>query len=168
MRVLLLGDTHGALDPRVLALAETCQLSLHAGDVGNAAVLSALREACGDVRAVRGNNDVASKWPSRDRAALAALPVCLRIELPGGLLVVEHGDRFPAATRHARLREAHAEAKAVLYGHSHRLLIDDVVKPWVLNAGAAGRARTHGGPSCLVLIATTRRWQVQAKRFALK
>jgi putative phosphoesterase len=167
MRVLLLGDTHGALDARVLALAGSCELAVHAGDVGNAAVLSALREACGEVHAVRGNNDVAAKWPAADRAALALLPTALRIQLPGGVLAVEHGDRFPAGTRHARLREAHGEAKAVLYGHSHRLLVDDDASPWILNAGAAGRARTHGGPSCLVLSASVRRWRVQARQFPI-
>ena len=90
VRVLFLGDTHGALDARVLALAQTCELAVHAGDVGSSAVLSALREACGDVRAVRGNNDVASKWPTSDRTALMALPAYMRVELPGGLLVAEH------------------------------------------------------------------------------
>lgn len=166
MRVLLLGDTHGALDARVIALARTCELAVHAGDVGNAAVLGALREACGALQAVRGNNDVAAKWPAADRGVLASLPESLNIELPGGVLAVEHGDRFPARTRHARLREAHANARAVLYGHSHRLLIDEETRPWILNAGAAGRARTHGGPSCLVLMASSRRWQVEAQRFA--
>ena len=165
MRVLLLGDTHGALDVRVLALAGSCELVVHAGDMGNAAVLFALRDACSDVRAVRGNNDVAAKWPAADRTVLGTLPVSSDIELPGGVLAVEHGDRFPVATRHARLRQAHATARAVLYGHSHRLAIDDSATPWVLNAGAAGRARTHGGPSCLLLSASVRRWRVIAHRF---
>jgi len=165
MRVLLLGDTHGALHAGVLALARTCDLAVHAGDVGGAAVLSALQEACGEVQAVRGNNDVPRKWPAAERAMLGGLPVSLALELPGGILAVEHGDRFPPRARHARLRQAHAEAKAVLYGHSHRWLVDDAALPWVLNAGAAGRARTYGGASCLVLTASARRWRVQMERF---
>lgn len=165
VRVLLLGDTHGALDARVLALARRCDLAVHAGDVGNAGVLDALRAACGTVQAVRGNNDVVWKWPAAQAPRLAALPLTLHVELPGGVLAVEHGDRAAAAVRHARLRRDHAAARAVLYGHSHRLLIDTGARPWLLNAGAAGRARTHGGASCLVLHATTRSWRVQARRF---
>lgn len=165
MRVLLLGDTHGALDARVLALARRCDLAVHAGDVGNAEVLQALQAACGAVLAVRGNNDVPAKWPAAQLVTLRALAATLRLDLPGGVLAVEHGDRCAAAVRHARLRRDHADARAVLYGHSHRLWIDTGARPWLLNAGAAGRARTHGGASCLVLLATPRRWRVQAQRF---
>jgi predicted phosphodiesterase len=128
-------------------------------------VLTALRDACGEVHAVRGNNDVTAKWPVADHAVLGALSTQLRIELPGGALVVEHGDRFPPSKRHARLRTAHTVARAVLYGHSHKQLVDEEMLPWILNAGAAGRARTHGGPSCLVLSATPQRWRVEAHRF---
>lgn len=54
---------------------------------------------------------------------------------------------------------------AVLYGHSHRLLQDLAPAPWLLNPGAAGPARTHGGPSCLVLEAGGGDWQITAHRF---
>jgi predicted phosphodiesterase len=81
--------------------------------------------------------------------------------------VVLHGDRVnPAGTRHARLRGRYAEARAVVYGHSHRLVCDTAAMPWVLNPGAAGRDRTHGGPSCLVLTAGAAEWSVEAVRFS--
>jgi hypothetical protein len=38
--------------------------------------------------------------------------------------------------------------------------------PWVLNPGAAGRTRTYGGPSCLLLIAGETDWKVEVHRFA--
>jgi hypothetical protein len=53
----------------------------------------------------------------------------------------------------------------VLYGHSHRLLQDFAAEPWILNPGAAGRARTGGGPSCLVLEAGIGAWRVGAWQF---
>ncbi|MFM1890995.1 MAG: hypothetical protein RLZ44_72, partial [Pseudomonadota bacterium] len=37
--------------------------------------------------------------------------------------------------------------------------------PWVLNPGAAGRSRTFGGPSCLLLHAGARVWRVETHRF---
>lgn len=165
MRVLLLADTHGALDARIAELARDCALAVHAGDVGGSAVLDALTAAAGRVLAVRGNNDVPHKWRGSP-ADLAALPLTLQIPLPGGVLAVEHGDRHPAGQRHRRLRAAYRRASAVLYGHSHRLLDDRAAHPWLLNPGAAGRSRTGDGPSCLLLQAQAGGWQVDAWRFA--
>ena len=164
-RVLLLADTHGVLDARIAALAVECDVVVHAGDVGNAAVLETLRAGGAHVIAVRGNNDEPSKWPRGDREVLDRLDEIARIDLPGGTLVATHGDRHAPSTRHARLRAAFPEARAVVYGHSHHLIVDDDAVPWILNPGAAGRARTYGGPSCLVLVASPRAWQIEAMRF---
>lgn len=161
MRVLIVSDTHGCVDARIAALARECDAVVHGGDVGNAAVLDALGPA---VVAVRGNNDVTAKWPAADAARLAALPMQARLDLPGGALVVVHGDRWPARTRVAALRREFAAARAVVYGHSHRLQIDTDALPWLLNPGAAGRTRSHGGPSCLLLQAETHGWQVRPQR----
>lgn len=165
VRVLILGDTHGVLDPRIAALAEGCAHVVHTGDVGAQAVLQTLGRSGAEVHAVRGNNDVPAKWPVGEQDALQSLPDRITLELPGGRLVVEHGHRAnPAKARHARLRQRHPEARAVAYGHSHRLVIDDAESPWVLNPGAAGRARTYGGPSALVLEASAE-WIVGPVRF---
>lgn len=167
MRVLLLSDTHGALDPRIAELAQDCTLAVHAGDVGASAVLDALARSAGRVLAVHGNNDVPAKWRGA-MADLDALGETLEIPLPGGSLAVTHGHRQAASQRHPSLRAAHPAARVVLYGHSHRL-VQDIDEPiWVLNPGAAGRARTFGGPSCLVLHATIGRWCVDAHRFAVR
>lgn len=165
MRVLLLSDTHGQLDARIAALARECDVVVHAGDVGNAAVLEALREGGANVVAIRGNNDVASKWPRADRRELDLLEDEARVDLPGGTLIAVHGDRYTPATRHARLRRAYPDARAVVYGHSHRLVVDDAATPWILNPGAAGRARTYGGPSCLLLEARPKIWRIEQRRF---
>lgn len=163
-RVLLLADTHGELDPRIAELAQDCTLAVHAGDVGARVVLETLAVAAGRVLAVCGNNDIPAKWLG-GAADLAALPEQLEVPLPGGILVVEHGHRHTASRRHARLRAAHPTARAVLYGHSHRLLQDLAPAPWLLNPGAAGRARSNGGPSCLVLEAGVGEWRITSHRF---
>jgi putative phosphoesterase len=166
VRVCLLADTHGSVDPRVLSVAASCDHCLHAGDVGADTVLQALRAVVPSVVAVRGNNDVPAKWPVSEHGILATLPPVASLELPGGILATEHGDRAnPASVRHARLRGRHPAARAVVYGHSHRLVVDRQSRPWVLNPGAAGRSRTYGGPSCLVLTASSRHWAIETCRF---
>ena len=168
VRLLLLSDTHGQVHPQILALAGGVDMIVHAGDIGHPDVLTALTVTGQLLHAVRGNNDVDSKWPADGHAMLDALDDQLAIELPGGVLVVEHGDRVnPAACRHERLRSHHPQARLIVYGHSHRQVIDDAVTPWVVNPGAAGRSHTYGGAGCLVLTASTQRWELEPFRFVL-
>lgn len=166
-RVAILSDTHGTLDDRIADLVTTCDLAIHGGDIGEAGVLAQLQPRWGRVLAVRGNNDVAETWPERDRELLDEIPDWLAVDLPGGRLMVTHGHQGPARDRHARLRRRFASARAIVYGHSHRLVLDRDALPWVLNPGAAGRARTYGGPSCLILTARQTDWDVQIHRFTL-
>src|SRR5262249_11024165 len=107
-------------------------------------------------------NDV----PEPPDDALADLPDHVALDLPGGQLVVLHGHQvLPARTRHAQLRKRFAGARAVFYGHTHRAVIDRSAAPWILNAGAGGRTRTFGGPSCIELIAGQREWRATLTRF---
>ncbi len=166
LRVAILADTHGHGDSRIQEVVADCDYAVHAGDVGNAAVLEDLHPRGGIVVAVRGNNDLPGKWPVDDATVLKQLPAEADLELPGGRLVVVHGHRAGSvATRHAWLRERYSTARLVVYGHSHRLVCDQSHTPWILNPGAAGRARTFGGPSCLVLHASDRNWHVETHRF---
>jgi len=167
IRLLLLSDTHGQLDPRIARLAAEVEICVHAGDIGDASVLRELA-VCPRLVAVRGNNDIPLTWPAEEHPLLEQLPNEARIELPGGTLVVLHGHRVnPATERHQRLRHHFHEARAVLYGHSHRMVTDTGGLPWILNPGAAGRTRTYGGPCCLLLSTSEQRWQVQVRRFRL-
>lgn len=168
LRVLLLSDTHGQLRPEILDLARSVDLVVHAGDIGDPYLLEQLNEGCRRVHAVLGNNDVAAKWPAEARRALELLPMSETVPLPGGDLSVEHGHRRnPVGKRHRLLRKAYPEARLVLYGHSHRQVIDDAQTPWVVNPGAAGRSRTYGGSGCVLLTAGRREWRLEAFRFAL-
>jgi hypothetical protein len=164
-RVAVLADTHGQLDARIAALVRDCDLAVHGGDIGHAGILAQLQPRSGRVYAVRGNNDVPRKWPDGDLAVLQGLPDQAIVPLPGGPMVVVHGHRGRAADRHQRLRRQHPRARAIVYGHSHRLIVDRDHLPWVLNPGAAGRARTYGGPSCLILTACDSDWRIDVHRF---
>jgi hypothetical protein len=168
-RACLLSDTHGQLDDRILSVASSCDLILHAGDVGNAQVLSTLAATGRAVAAVLGNNDTAAKWPANDHHELESLPERALVDLPGGRIAIEHGHRInPVDRRHEKLRARYPDCRMVLYGHSHRLLIDASEDPWIVNPGAAGHSRTFGGPSCLLLEIADKHWRITEHRFPLR
>ncbi|MCB1922403.1 MAG: metallophosphoesterase family protein [Gammaproteobacteria bacterium] len=167
-RVLLLADTHATVHPEIVALAHSADHVVHAGDIGHPDVLDRLRGDRNQVVAVRGNNDTAAKWPADRLPMLDALHNVAGLALPGGAIAIEHGHcANPATQRHDILRRRHADARLIVYGHSHRQVIDDTCEPWVVNPGAAGRNRSYGGSGCILLEASSRRWKLQAFQFAL-
>ena len=44
-------------------------------------------------------------------------------------------------------------------------MVDKTEEPWIVNPGAAGQVRNNGGPSCLVVHASSERWEIEAFRF---
>ncbi|MFP4251217.1 MAG: metallophosphoesterase family protein [Guyparkeria sp.] len=159
----LISDTHGTLERALLPLLADVDVIVHAGDLLDPGELRQLAPKSGHLVVVRGNNDTPGQWPEGTESLLETLPEQASLQLPGGLLVVEHGHRVnPARTRHERLRQRHPEARAIVYGHTHRRVIDTDQTPWVLNPGAAGRQRAFGGIGFLRLTATADEWQVEA------
>lgn len=148
MRIVILADTHGFLDPRIADAVAGASLIIHAGDVG-ALIADTLAELAAEHVIVAGNNDPEDcPWPTS--------AVCT---LPGGELAVMHGHQWPARTRHRRLRAAFPEARAVVCGHSHRRVLEIDDRPWLLNPGAAGKSRAYGGPGYIELEAEEHEWR---------
>ena len=167
LRVAILSDTHGHVCPQVLAVVKSCDIAVHAGDIGSSNVLDQLQSGTGDVHAVRGNNDVPGLWHGDELDVLETIPDVAELELPGGRLAVEHGHAHGWSSPDlGQLRAAHPGVRAIVYGHTHRQLIDREQSPWVINPGAAGRIRNRGGPSCLVLTASPGSWNIETFRFA--
>ena len=157
--IALIADTHGPVhnDLKESLLQHEC--IVHAGDIGG---LKNLGSATLPLYAVQGNNDTASKWPEDEAADLASLPEILSLALNGGCLAVIHGHQYPALkTRHNKLRCQFPEAKAILYGHSHRPIIDQSSEPWVLNPGAAGRVRAYDSAGFISLKIYKRGWRLE-------
>src|SRR5437868_15088009 len=65
IRIGLISDTHGLVRPEALAALRGSDFIIHAGDIGDAAVLEQL-ERIAPVTAVRGNNDK-DAWASKLR-----------------------------------------------------------------------------------------------------
>ena len=112
MHVLLLADTHlgegqaGRLIDKMRGHLEAADAIIHAGDVTDASVLTALEEFA-PVRAVLGNNDRGMILQER-----------FVVEL-GGCEVAAVHDSGPAEGRTARLRRWFPLADVVVFGHSH-------------------------------------------------
>jgi uncharacterized protein len=129
MRVGVLSDTHGLLRPRVLERLAGCDLLLHAGDLGEVALLERLREVA-PVVAVRGNTDTgeAGRLPEVAAGELAGLPY---------RMTHRREDVDPAWLRGPQA------VRLVVHGHSHRPEVSWHGDCLLLNPGAAGARRFH-------------------------
>lgn len=169
IRIAIISDTHGYIDDNIINVVKDCDRVIHAGDICGAHVLEQLHAVCPEVTAVAGNNDASGLWPVDQTHVVVALPQQSHIELPGGVIAVEHGHRHGMHTPcHESLRHSHPQARVIVYGHTHALVIDDEKDPWVVNPGAAGHTRTRGGPSCLVLTINDDHWEIESTRFELE
>ena len=138
MRLGIISDTHGLLRPEVFDVFTDVDHILHAGDVGKAEILIEL-EALAPLTAVYGNAD-----PPELRTRLR--PVA-HAELEGFTLVVTHGDQLGHPTP-AKLHEAFPRAEIIVYGHTHKPLLELVDRTvTVMNPGGAGHPRFGIPPS---------------------
>lgn len=160
----ILSDSHGYLDERIRDTVNGCDYIVHAGDIFNAQIIEQLQPKK-NLIAVAGNNDYPAAWKAEDVEIVRALPDKNTLSLPGGLLVVEHGHRLGNHPDHAQLRADHADARLIVYGHTHHRIIDQQTEPWVVNPGASGKVRTHGGPSCLILTTNKNHWHIETILF---
>jgi len=126
MLIGVISDTHGLLRPEALAALEGSEHILHAGDVGDAAILDRLR-AIAPVTAIRGNVDV--------QGACALLPQTELVELGGRSIYMLHDrqalDLDPIAAGIAVVVSGHSHHPAIQW---HKGILD-------FNPGSAGPRR---------------------------
>ena len=131
----LISDTHGLLRPEVFTALAGAELILHAGDVGGDDILDEL-QAIAPVQAVFGNTDP----PGHPR-----LLERIEREVEGVSIHVSHGHELGSPTP-AKLLAAYG-ARVIVYGHTHRGLIERHGDRLVINPGAAGARRFNLLPS---------------------
>ena len=126
MLIGVISDTHGLLRPEAVAALRGVEHILHAGDVGDVAILDALREIA-PVTAIRGNVDVSG--------ACAKLPATDVVELGGRLFYLVH------SVHDLDINPAAAGVVMVVSGHSHKASVQ--VRDGVIyfNPGSAGPRR---------------------------
>lgn len=126
MRIGAISDTHGLLRPEAVTALAGVDHILHAGDVGDARILDALR-AIAPVTAIRGNIDTSGPC--------AALPATELVELGGTVFYLLHD------VKQLDLDPGSASISVVLSGHSHKPLIEHRRGVLFLNPGSAGPRR---------------------------
>jgi putative phosphoesterase len=122
----VISDTHGLLRPEALDALRGATHILHAGDVGDIAILDALREIA-PVTAIRGNIDT--------HGPTAQLPATEAVELDGRLIYMLH------SIADLDLKPDAAGIAVVIYGHSHKPAIEIRKGVLYLNPGSAGPRR---------------------------
>jgi hypothetical protein len=126
MLIGVISDTHGLLRPEVLTAFRGVEHILHAGDVGDIAVLERLREIA-PVTAIRGNVDVSG--------ACAKLPAIDVVELGDKLFYLVH------SVRDLDINPVAAGVAMVVSGHSHKASVQGRDGVVFFNPGSAGPRR---------------------------
>jgi putative phosphoesterase len=125
-RIGLISDTHGLLRPQALLALQGADYIVHAGDIGDLAILRSL-ESIAPVFAVRGNNDLGP--------GAASIPFTLDLEFGEVRLYVLHDlkdlDRKKDAGKY----------QAVIAGHSHKPAAVQQDGVLYVNPGSAGPRR---------------------------
>lgn len=146
MRIGILSDTHGYFHPALPDYLAEVDLILHAGDIGDAAILDRL-EALAPVHAVWGNidgSDLRRRTPEHQR-----------FDCDGLSFWMTHIAGRPGRWQHGMGRALRQQTPDVfICGHSHILRIERVETlggMLFINPGAAGRQGFHLVKTCVRL-----------------
>jgi putative phosphoesterase len=134
----LISDTHGLLRSQVHSVLSGVEQILHAGDVGEG-VLDELRTIA-PVSAVFGNTDP---------PGIPDLVETLNLNFDGVTVHVSHGHEL-GSPKPEKLVAAYA-SDVIVYGHTHKQLVQKIGKTLVVNPGAAGARRFNLKPSVAIL-----------------
>ena len=144
MKLGIISDTHGFLDPRVEGLFAGVDHILHAGDIGDTLIELELKFIA-PVTVVLGNNDHGLGFKETEVVTLAEKKFLLHhIVNPRAL-----SEKLAARIRRDR-------PDAVVFGHTHKPFAETVDGVFFFNPGYAGRSKfgaertvalLHCGPS---------------------
>ncbi|HET8839526.1 MAG TPA: metallophosphoesterase family protein [Flavobacteriaceae bacterium] len=137
MKILLLSDTHGHIDGRILTYAKEADEIWHAGDIGDLHVTDALKKIA-PLRAVFGNIDSAEirkEFPLNQRF------LCEKVDV-----WITHIGGYPGKYSPAIRSEIKQNPpKLFISGHSHilKVMFDKSLNLLHMNPGAVGKYGFH-------------------------
>lgn len=139
MRIGLISDTHGYLEPRVAGLFVGVEHILHAGDIGSDRIIAEL-ETIAPVTAVLGNNDDSPNFA-----------LTRTVELNGCKFLIHHIVSPQSLTDELRVRMARERPAAVIFGHTHLAFAETINGVLFVNPGYAGKPKYGTQRSVAVL-----------------
>ena len=139
MRIGLLSDTHGFLDPRLPRIFRGVEHILHAGDIGPDHLIAQL-ESIAPVTAVLGNTDASTLYRLTETIALG-----------GCKFLIHHIVSPHALTNELQGRLARERPDIVLFGHTHQSFNQVINGVWFLNPGYAGKPKSGAARSVALL-----------------
>jgi putative phosphoesterase len=155
MKIGVISDTHGYLNPKVFDLFSGVEQILHAGDIGSEDVITGL-EVIAPVVAVHGNVDrypLAHRYPAAQALTIAEV---------GIVIVHDIADLETERVRKLFDRLPKGRPDLVIYGHSHIARVHRQGETVLFNPGAAGKARLKSRPSVgLLEISAPGRFETQ-------
>jgi putative phosphoesterase len=136
-KILLLSDTHGYIDEKILNYCKNADEVWHAGDIGNHEVTDKIKEVS-VLRAVYGNID--------DKNIRSEFPLDQKFTIEGVSVWITHIGGYPYRYN-PRVKESIflRPPKLFISGHSHILKVqyDKKLKLLHMNPGAAGKHGFH-------------------------
>jgi uncharacterized protein len=131
MKIGVISDTHGYLDPKVFDLFSGVDHILHAGDIGFASIILELEEIA-PVTAVNGNTDM--DLPFKETEV---------IKLGDRKFLVHHIGHPQQLSERATARIGRERPDAVVFGHTHRRFNEIRGDRLFFNPGYSGKPK-HG------------------------
>ena len=129
MKLGIISDTHGFLDPRVEKIFAGVDHILHAGDIGNPMIELELKFIA-PVTVVLGNNDNGLAFKETEFVALA-----------DKRFLVHHIVNPRELSDPVKARIQSHRPDAVIFGHTHKKFADTVDGVFFFNPGYAGKPR---------------------------
>ena len=129
MKLGIISDTHGFLDPRIETLFAGVDHILHAGDIGDP-LLELELNFIAPVTMVLGNNDLGMSFKETEIVTLADKKFLLHHIV---------NPRAPSESLQTLLRRHRPDV--VVFGHSHKLFAETVDGVFFFNPGYAGKPK---------------------------
>ena len=136
-KILLISDTHGYIDQRIIQYAKQSDETWHAGDIGELKVTDELRKVT-TLRAVHGNID--------NNKIRAEYPENLRFQIEEMKIWITHIGGYPNKYNQRIRQEIYTNPPDIfICGHSHILKVinDKKLDCLHINPGAIGKHGFH-------------------------
>lgn len=139
MKIGVISDTHGFLDPRVEKIFAGVEHILHAGDIGEPMIELELKTVA-PVTVVLGNTDLGLNYKLAETVLLG-----------GKKFLVQHIVNPLSPDEKLQARLAREKPDAVVFGHTHKKLAQELNGVFFFNSGYSGKPKLGTERSVAIL-----------------